>query len=53
MADHSSNQDNYVEKKTWDEAMKGKKAEAKADGKKPDPKKNEARNNGGGSDEQK
>ena len=53
MANHSPKPDNYVGKKTWDEAMAGEKAvkpEAKPDGdrKAPEQKKNEARGNGSG-----
>lgn len=51
MANHSPEPDNYVQNKTWDEVVEGKKPEApKSDDKKtaPEPKRNEARGNGGG-----
>lgn len=54
MANHSPNKDNYVEKKTWDEAMSGgtgktPSAAAKAkDAEKRAKDKGEAARNGGG-----
>ncbi|KAA0970305.1 hypothetical protein FPY71_07210 [Aureimonas fodinaquatilis] len=48
MANHSPNRDNYVAKKTWDEAMSGEAAKPAEDANTPEPTKNEARKNGGG-----
>lgn len=56
MANHSPNKDNYVEKKTWDEAMSGgtgKTPSAAAKAKDADKRakdKGEAARNGGGDD---
>lgn len=50
MANHSPNEDNYVQNKHWDEVVEGKPAPKIDDfgDKTPEPEENAARKNGGG-----